>query len=102
MGAEVFVLTSGDPDWVCEVLSPSTALTDRTRKLPLYAAHGVAWLWFVDPIPKLIEVFQRQGDAWTHRGAWGGDDVARLPPFDAIELELAGLWPPEPEAPAAE
>src|SRR4051794_28062562 len=25
------------PDWVCEVLSPSTARLDRARKLPLYA-----------------------------------------------------------------
>jgi hypothetical protein len=26
------------PDWVCEVLSPSTSRFDRTKKLPLYAA----------------------------------------------------------------
>src|ERR1700744_4250912 len=28
------------PDWVCEVLSPSTAATDRADKLPIYAAEG--------------------------------------------------------------
>jgi Uma2 family endonuclease len=30
------------PDWVCEILSPSTALLDRTRKLHVYArdTHG--------------------------------------------------------------
>ena len=37
------------PDWVCEVLSPATALIDRTRKQRIYRDHGVSWLWFVDP-----------------------------------------------------
>lgn len=35
------------PDWVCEVLSPSTAKTDRVVKMPLYARYEVAWLWLV-------------------------------------------------------
>lgn len=29
------------PDWICEVLSPSTAALDRTAKLPIYARHQV-------------------------------------------------------------
>ena len=29
------------PDWVCEILSPSTERLDRVRKLPAYARHGV-------------------------------------------------------------
>ena len=29
------------PDWVCEILTPSTAVVDRTRKLGIYASHGV-------------------------------------------------------------
>lgn len=36
------------PDWVCEVLSPSNALRDRAKKLPIYAQHGVPWAWLVD------------------------------------------------------
>jgi hypothetical protein len=26
-------------------------------------------------------------------GAWSNGDVARVPPFEAVELELAALWP---------
>ena len=35
------------PDWVCEVLSPSTAATDRAETMPVYAREGVAYTWLV-------------------------------------------------------
>ncbi|MEM9696568.1 MAG: Uma2 family endonuclease, partial [Myxococcota bacterium] len=33
------------PDWICEVLSSTTARVDRKEKMPLYAEHGVEFLW---------------------------------------------------------
>ena len=42
------------PNWICEVLSPSTMVKDRNRKLPIYAAAGVVHAWLVDPIAKTI------------------------------------------------
>jgi Uma2 family endonuclease len=30
------------PDWVCEILSPSTAVADRTRKQEIYREQGVS------------------------------------------------------------
>src|SRR5258708_2801445 len=38
------------PDWVCEVISPSTGRVDRSRKMGIYAREGVRHLWFVDPL----------------------------------------------------
>ena len=52
------------PDWICEVLSPSTALLDRARKLPIYARAGVPWAWLVDPVQRSVEVFRLQEGAW--------------------------------------
>jgi Uma2 family endonuclease len=43
------------PDWVCEVLSPSTAAMDRVKKLNIYAREAVSHVWFVDPIACLRE-----------------------------------------------
>jgi Uma2 family endonuclease len=43
------------PDWICEVLSPTTARGDRGENMPLYAAHGVSYLWIVDPLMKTLE-----------------------------------------------
>lgn len=87
------------PDWVCEVLSPSTARLDRAHKLPVYAEEGVRWVWLVDPELMTIEVFDLSRSPWVFVGIWEGRRAVRLPPFDAIELDLGGIWPPEPPAP---
>ena len=80
------------PDWVCEVLSPSTAATDRTRKTHHYARARVQHLWFVDPGPQTLEVFRLDGDGWRLAMTAAGNARVRAEPFDAIELDLAGLW----------
>jgi Uma2 family endonuclease len=77
------------PDWVCEVLSPSTATIDRTKKLPIYAASGVAHVWLVDPIEHTLEVHALA--ARTVR-LYTGDGRVRAAPFEAIEIDLAALW----------
>ena len=44
------------PDWICEVLSPSTEAIDRGQKLRIYAREGVAHAWLVDPSRQTLEV----------------------------------------------
>lgn len=80
------------PDWVCEVLSPSSAAFDRGEKADLYARAGVSFLWLVEPLENLIEAFRLEGSAWLRIGAWAGSVEARIPPFDAVALELGPLW----------
>jgi Uma2 family endonuclease len=83
------------PDWVCEILSPGTAKRDRTEKMPLYAHHGVAHLWLVDPLLKTLEAYQLSGGKWLNAGNYRDDDRIRLAPFDEIEIPLADLWLPD-------
>ncbi len=80
------------PDWIVEVLSPSTARLDRVSKLPLYARAGVPHAWLVDPIARTLEVLKLEHARWTVMSAFGGSSVVRAEPFDAIELKLARLW----------
>ena len=80
------------PDWVCEVVSPSTVRHDRLRKLRIYARELVAYAWLVDPIAKVLEAYRLEGERWLLLGTYGGDEQVRVEPFDAIELELAGWW----------
>jgi Uma2 family endonuclease len=87
------------PDWVCEVLSPSTAGLDRVRKKHVYAREGVEYVWLVDPVGRTLEVFRLNEGRWLELGAWSGEDRVRAAPFDAIELELGALWLPEAPTP---
>lgn len=80
------------PDWVAEVLSPSTSKYDRTDKLRIYAREKVEWVWLVDPLARTLEVLRRTQDDWVLRGTWRDDERVRAEPFDAIELELGVLW----------
>ncbi|MBA3843781.1 MAG: Uma2 family endonuclease [Actinobacteria bacterium] len=80
------------PDWICEVLSPSTEAEDRADKMPIYVAAGVGHAWLVDPIARTLEAFRRDGDSWRLVGAWRDYARVRVEPFDAMELELGALW----------
>ncbi|MEJ7599335.1 MAG: Uma2 family endonuclease [Kofleriaceae bacterium] len=80
------------PDWICEVLSPSNAIHDRSKKLPLYAASGVAHLWLVDPLQRSVEVMRLHEGKWLLLDVHQGDGRVRAEPFDMIELDLALLW----------
>jgi Uma2 family endonuclease len=80
------------PDWVCEVLSPSTERIDRGRKLRIYAEAGVAHAWFVKPADRSFQVMRLRDGAWTIVGVWEDSAHLRAEPFEAIELELQRLW----------
>jgi len=80
------------PDWVCEVLSPSTAKIDRGDKLTIFAREGVQHAWLLDPTAKTLEVFRLEGGRWSLVGVHGDDAPVRAEPFDAIELALSSLW----------
>ena len=80
------------PDWLCEVLSPSTASFDRKKKLPIYAREGVRHVWIVEPETKTLEVLRLDGDSYRIAIVGSDDDKGRYEPFDAIELDLSILW----------
>ena len=82
------------PDWVCEVLSPSTETTDRGDKMPIYAREGVGHAWLVDPIARIIEVFVLENGAFRLVGTHRGSARVRAVPFDAIDLELELIFQP--------
>lgn len=80
------------PDWICEVLSPSTERFDRAEKMPLYAAIGVGHAWLVHPRRRTLEAFRLHEAMWLATGVYKDQDRARIEPFAAIELDLAKLW----------
>ena len=81
------------PDWVCEVLSPSTRKLDLCGKRPVYAREGVAHLWLVDPLARTLEAFELREGAWVLIATAADADPVSIPPFDATTFSLADLWP---------
>ncbi len=80
------------PDWICEIVSPSTGRLDRRHKLPVYARERVEHLWLVDPLEKTLEVFRLHGGQWLLTAVHADTERVRIPPFDAIELDLTRWW----------
>jgi Uma2 family endonuclease len=82
------------PDWICEILSPSTRAVDQRVKRPFYARIGVAYLWFVDIEARSLTVSKLADGRWLELGVHGEDDRVRAEPFDAVEIALGDWWPP--------
>ena len=80
------------PDWVCEILSPSTEALDRGKKLHRYAREGVGHVWLIEPLQQTLEVLSLVSGTWERLAVHEGCAKVRVPPFDAIELEPGALW----------
>ena len=80
------------PDWVCEVLSPSTRRIDLGAKRDIYARERVAHMWLVDPNDRSLETFElRDGERRALAKLTGNQQVSQ-PPFEAVSFPLGDLW----------
>ncbi len=80
------------PDWLCEVLSPSTSRLDKTRKLPSYARAGVPHVWLIDPSAQTLDVYRLELGRWVVVASHGGDERINAEPFEAVTMDLGRLW----------
>lgn len=79
------------PDWVCEVLSPTTARLDRAKKMRIYAREQVGHLWLLDPIARTLETYRLDGEHWVVLATYV-DEAVRAAPFDAVALTMRRWW----------
>ena len=87
------------PDWICEVLSPSTERYDRGDKRLIYAEAGVGHLWHIDPILRMLEVFELTDGKWLLLAVLHDDAQVAAPPFAGLSFSLGLLWPFEASVP---
>jgi len=81
------------PDWLCEVLSPSTERYDRHEKQRINGTYKVGHIWHVNPTTRLLEVYERQERGWLLSQSFQDQDQVTAPPFEAITFNLGLLWP---------
>ena len=82
----------GAPTLIIEIVSPSTALYDRTTKLNLYARSGVKEVWIVTPYPWLVEVFLLDGDGYRLVGYYTKGGTLDSPSFPGLLIDLNELF----------
>jgi Uma2 family endonuclease len=82
----------GAPTLAVEILSPSTAETDRHRKLRLYARFGIPWYWIVDPDARVVEVYRLEGARYALASRHAGGDTFAAEPFAGLTLTPDALW----------
>lgn len=54
----------GAPDWIIEIVSPSSKSMDYGKKQALYLSSGVREYWIVDPIRETVMIY-RSSDDWV-------------------------------------
>ena len=80
------------PDWICEILSPTTRRHDHLVKMPFYARIGVAFAWLVDAESRLVFAHRLDAGEWRPIGTFSDETEARIPPFDAVPLNVSAWW----------
>ena len=89
----------GAPSLVIEILSPTTAVTDRSTKRALYARYRVPHYWIVDLDARVIESYVLHGDDYRLTVRASGSQPVDLPPFVDLGLVPDSPWPPFPIQP---
>jgi len=82
------------PDWICEILSPTTRRHDLLIKMPYYAKVGVAYAWLVDLETRTVSAQRLESGRWLTLGVYGDETQARIEPFDVVPIDVASWWPP--------
>jgi Uma2 family endonuclease len=80
------------PDWLCEILSPSTESLDRRKKLRIYAREAVRHVWLIDPLDRIIENHRFESGRLVLIDTYRNQETVQAEPFEAIPLELSRLW----------
>ena len=83
------------PDLAVEVLSPSTAATDRGKKMQMLARYGVLEYWLVDPLARTLEIYTLSADAYALERIVSEGDLARSRILSALSFparEIFGDW----------
>lgn len=87
------------PDWVCEILSPSTAGRDLGHKLRTYHRALIGYYWVADPINQTLTVYRWHDAGYVLATAAGAGERVRAEPFAVIELDTADIFGAPPRKP---
>ncbi|MEO6776388.1 MAG: Uma2 family endonuclease [Kofleriaceae bacterium] len=80
------------PDWACELTSPSNAKRDVVDKFNVLHRSAIPHYWIVDPIEQTLIVHRWQPEGYLVVLTAAAGDTVRAEPFDAVEIVVATLF----------
>ena len=89
----------GAPDWIIEILSPSSRRHDLFVKFKLYEKAGVREYWAVDPASRSVQVFLREDGHFRNAAYQEGPGKLVSAVFPELEIDVAAFFPTGPEKP---
>ena len=82
----------GAPDFIIEILSPSTRRHDRFTKFNLYQRAGVREYWIVDPSSKDVQVFLLEDGHYTAKGFGTAEDKIKVNVLEGCVIDLSKVF----------
>ena len=77
----------GAPDWVIEIVSPTSGQMDYVRKLALYQTAGVREYWIVDPQRETVTVYDLENG--REPGEYSFSEQIKAGIYEDLYLNLA-------------
>jgi Uma2 family endonuclease len=83
----------GTPDFIVEIISPTSVLRDRIDKKNLYERMGVQEFWLIDPQYEEIEVFVLENNRYELFSAATSDEgILKSKIFEGLEMNLSEIF----------
>lgn len=78
----------GAPDWIIEIVSPSSRAMDYNKKLFKYRTAGVREYWIVDPVKQQITVYNFEHDTFEE---YTFSDKIKAGIYDDFEMDFSKI-----------
>lgn len=82
---------NGAPDWIIEIVSPSTQQMDYGVKLFKYRTAGVREYWIVNPLKNTVTVYDFEHETGTCQYSF--DDMIPVCIYEDLTIHIATLLP---------
>jgi Uma2 family endonuclease len=77
----------GAPDWLAEVLSPSTAKHDQFTKLPAYERAGVREVWLINPMDRTVSIYHLKAGTYGRATVLALEGRTQLTAIDGVTID---------------
>ena len=80
---------TGSPDWIIEIVSPSSQKMDYQKKFFKYRTAGVREYWIVNPMKQSIMIYDLEHEEKT--GQYSFDDILQVNIYKDLTIRISDL-----------